>query len=45
MEELISVIKTEQKNPKNAVEMVFDKYINLMKGASSEYLKQRYIDF
>lgn len=45
MDELIQVIETEKITPIKAVEIVFDKYINLMKDASSEYLKQRYVDF
>ena len=36
MDELIQVIETEKITPIKAVEIVFDKYINLMKDASSE---------
>lgn len=45
MDEITAVIIDEKSNPITAVEVVFDKYIGLMKDATSEYLKQRYVDF
>ncbi len=44
-DEVVSLIVKEYINAEAAFTIVIDKYINMMKDASDDYLKERYLDF